>query len=183
MKYITFGGDGRLNGRYDSDINTVIPVDAVVVEDDLFLLTITLTSGYWELVDGVVTHTIPLPPSLAIVASSNIAATHLRINIAYQTAVDTITAGYPVGEISSWFQQAAEATAWTANNSAPTPWIDAAAAARGITKAVLITLIMGNASGFTPIHGALTGKRQGLRDAIDALGPLATKEQLDAIQW
>ena len=111
------------------------------------------------------------------------AAAHARINRQYEIAVNALTAGYPQPEIDSWEKQESEARAWLANNSIATPWIDGAAAARGITKAALIALIIGNANALAPLHGALTGKRQKLRDEINALGHNATQEQLNLIVW
>lgn len=121
----------------------------------------------------------PPPPTPAQL----IAAAHARINTAYQSAVNTVTAGYPADEISSWPKQESEARAWLADNTVATPWLDSASAARGITKADLVTRIMDNAALFTTAHGQLTGKRQKLRDEIDALGPNPAQSQLDAIQW
>lgn len=121
----------------------------------------------------------PPPPTPAQL----IAAAHARINAAYQSAVNAVTAGYPADEISSWPKQESEARAWLAGNTAATPWLDSASTARGITKADLVTRIMDNVSLFTAAHGQLTGKRQKLRDEIDALGSNPTQSQLDAIQW
>ncbi len=116
-------------------------------------------------------------------SENHIAAAHERINSAYEAAVADLTAGYPQSEIASWDKQEAEARALYADGNAVTPWIDGAAAARGIDRIALAVLIISNANALLPFHGALTGKRQKLRDAIDALGSEATQEQLDAIQW
>lgn len=124
----------------------------------------------------------PPPPSEPTPAEL-IAAAHDRINAVYTAAVKTLTAGYPDMEIASWPKQEAEARAWAADNNASTPWIDAATDARGITRSVLAEMIIFQADAFAPLHAALTGKRQALRDAIDALGEEPTQEQLDAIQW
>ena len=106
-----------------------------------------------------------------------------RINTAYEIAVRAITAGYPDGEVASWPKQETEARAWLASNATPTPWIDAAATVRGITKADLVSKIISNAELFAAASGQLSGKRQKLRDQISALGDNPTQEQLDAIQW
>jgi hypothetical protein len=71
-KYATFGPDGILNGRYDSDINTVIPENAVPLTDQQFSQSITDQTGYLELIGGTITWTtrpVPqlpdsLPPSI-----------------------------------------------------------------------------------------------------------------------
>lgn len=112
-----------------------------------------------------------------------IAQAHERINTGYESAVKALTAGYPDTEISSWPKQEAEARAYFVNNATPTPWIDSAARSRGIFKDQLVVLIIQNADALAPLHGALTGKRQILRDRIDALGDHPSAEQLDAIQW
>jgi len=123
---------------------------------------------------------ITSPPSSA---AEMITTAQDRISTAYQAAVDALTAGYPQDEIASWPKQETEARAWLADNTVSTPWVDAAAASRGIAKADFVTLIIGNADALAPLHGALTGKRQKLRDEITALGSTPTQAQLDAIQW
>lgn len=115
--------------------------------------------------------------------AESIAAAHARINRAYEIAVNALTAGYPENEIASWPKQEAEARAWLAEGSALTPWIDSAATARGISKPDFVNLIITNANALAPLHGALSGKRQYLRDQIDALGNNPTAEQLNTIQW
>lgn len=121
----------------------------------------------------------PPPPT----ASELIAFAHSRINAAYSAAVAALTSGYPQNEIDSWPKQEQEARAWTADNAVATPWIDSAAASRGIVKADFVALVIANADALAPLHGALTGKRQKLRDQIDALGSSPTQAQLDSIIW
>lgn len=123
------------------------------------------------------------PPPAEPTPAENKAAAHARINAAYEAAVNALTAGYPDTEIASWPKQENEARAWLANNTAATPWVDGAVTARGIAKADLINLIIGNADALAPLHGQLSGKRQSKRDQIDALGDSPTVGQLDAIQW
>lgn len=106
-----------------------------------------------------------------------------RIDAAYRHATDALKAGYPDDETRSWPLQETEARAWLQNPDAATPWLDAAANARGLSKAELAGRIMANATSFASAHGQLTGKRQKLRDQIAALGDNALEEQLDAIQW
>ena len=68
MKYATFDGSGKLNGRYDSSIHTSIPNGAVELSDEAFLQTINETDGIWKLVNGVVTKTA-FPPVAPVVPS------------------------------------------------------------------------------------------------------------------
>jgi hypothetical protein len=106
-----------------------------------------------------------------------------RIDAAYRDATEALKAGYPHDETRSWPLQETEARAWLQNPDAATPWLDAAANARGLSKAELAGRIMANAASFASAHGQLTGKRQKLRDQIIALGDNALEEQLDTIQW
>lgn len=106
-----------------------------------------------------------------------------RIDAAYQDAVSALKAGYPDDETRSWPMQEAEARAWLQNPDTATPWLDAAASARGFSKIELVDRIVAHAATFASTHGLLTGKRQKLRDQITALGDNPLKEQLEAIQW
>ena len=127
--------------------------------------------------------TAAAPTPGAANAQQRIAAAHARINTAYEASVAALISGYPPNEVASWPKQEAEARAWIKDNAAPTPWIDSAAATRGISKADFVAKVIEQADALAPMHGALSGKRQNLRDQIDALGPNATAQQLDTIQW
>lgn len=143
-------------------------------------LELTTIDGYQEFIDlWDAAAPVVVPPTPA----EQKAAAHARINAAYEVAVNALTAGYPKTEIDSWAKQETEARAWMADNSTSTPWIDSAAGARGIEKSAFVSLVIANADALAPLHGALTGKRQNLRDAINALGENPTQERLDAIQW
>lgn len=148
--------------------------------DDLTNAPLTSITPFQVFVDR---WTAAAPQPSASAAQRLIASTHARINAAYEAAVMSLISGYPQNEVASWPKQEAEARAWLADNSAPTPWIDGAMFARGVSKAELVLKIIVQADQLAPLHGALTGKRQMLRDQIDALGPNATAEQLNAIQW
>lgn len=110
-------------------------------------------------------------------------AAHQRINAAYEAEIAALTADYPASEVSSWAKQEEDARAILADPDARVPWLRSAALARGIAPGYLAALIIQKAEEFAPVHGALTGKRQQLRDQIEALGDTATQEQADAIQW
>ncbi|MBN9126161.1 MAG: hypothetical protein J0I90_01040 [Nitrosospira sp.] len=118
---------------------------------------------------------LPTPTAADLIADA-----HSRINTAYEAAVKALTAGYPEDEIASWPKQEDEARAFGTKD---TPWINSAAQARGIAPAALASLIIANADALAPLHGALTGKRQLLRDQINALGANPSQAALDAIQW
>lgn len=157
-------------------------VSGHVEYDDMANAELTGISDFQEFIDAW-NMPAPLPIKPAPSSDEMKAGALSRINAAYQASVDALTAGYPDGEIASWPKQEEEARAYVANNSASTPWMDAAVAARGITKADLATKIIANADLFTAASGQLSGKRQRLRDQILALGDSVTQAQLDAIQW
>lgn len=106
-----------------------------------------------------------------------------RINAAYQSAVEALTADYPEEEVKSWPIQEMEARAWLSDPQVATPWLDGAAAERSMSKAELTTKITVKAATFARAHGQLTGKTQKLRDRIAALGDFPTRQQLDDIEW
>lgn len=125
----------------------------------------------------------PIPKPVIIGPYEMITAAQVRIDAAYIGAVEYITGKYPAQEKVSWPRQESEARAWLIDNSTPTPFIDAAAAAREKPKPELIAGIIRKADALAPLHGALTGKRKALMDQIAALGPVPAQEQLNLIQW
>ncbi|WLH36819.1 DUF4376 domain-containing protein [Pseudomonas sp. FP2196] len=60
MKFATFDENGTLIGRYDSRIHSVIPENAVELDEAVFLATRADTDGIWKLVDGDVVK-LPVP--------------------------------------------------------------------------------------------------------------------------
>lgn len=123
----------------------------------------------------------PVPP--VITPADRRAEAHERINTAYELAVNALTAGYPSNEIASWPKQEQEARALMADPTTPTPWLLGAATSRGISVNDFAVLVINNANALAPLHGSLTGKRQKLRDQIDALPDNAAQSEFDAIQW
>lgn len=112
---------------------------------------------------------VPLPAQLQ--APSELAA-ELRQALAleYDQRMQIIAAGYPTSERESWPVQTEEGRALAADPAAATPWIDAAALARGIDRAELAQRICAKDDAYRQIHGALTGTRQRIEDQIDAAG-------------
>ncbi|MDH1590682.1 hypothetical protein, partial [Stutzerimonas stutzeri] len=99
-------------------------------------------------------------------------------NSAYESAIAALTADYPPAEIATWERQRAEVLAWAADTAAPTPWIDIAAAARGLDRGEYLTRTLAKAQAFAQASAWLTGRRQGIDDAIRAA---KTPAALDAI--
>ncbi|WP_019703346.1 hypothetical protein [Paracidovorax oryzae] len=88
----------------------------------------------------------------------------------YERRMAVIAAGYPASERESWPVQTQEARLLLADASAAAPWIDAAAAARGLDRLVLAQRIAAKDDAYRVIHGLLTGARQAIEDRIDAAG-------------
>lgn len=97
----------------------------------------------------------------------------------YENRMHVIAADYPPSERESWPVQTSEARALLADSAAVTPWIDAAAAARGLDRVELATRIAAKDAAYRAISGTLTGVRQRIEDEISAAG--AVPEALAAI--
>ena len=102
-----------------------------------------------------------------------------EINAAADAALTMITGQYPRSEIDSWPTQVAEAEAYTADNNAPTPFIDGLVARRpGVTKAELAGRILANATAYKALSADVFGQRQALDDLVDAA---TTVDEVQAI--
>ncbi len=92
-----------------------------------------------------------------------------EINAAYTQAVAVTKIGVPTDEIYTWDIQKLEAEAWQKDNTAPTPFIDGLAAGRGMERELLLEKVLAKVTTYRALTSALTGKRQGLEDAIFAI--------------
>lgn len=101
-----------------------------------------------------------------------------EINIAYQQAIADMTPGYPDDERLTFDKQEQEARAWLADNSTPTPFVDALAAGRQMDKAELVNRIIVKSDAFAIASGLLTGQRQRYEDLLDVA---ETAEEVAAI--
>lgn len=123
-----------------------------------------LWSGRWSVTT--------VPPALDV--TPLIAAN----NAQYSAAIDQLTSDYPPAEIATWERQRAEAVAWGADPAASTPWIDIAAAARGLDRDEYLARTLAKVTAFAGASAYLTGRRQGIDDQIRAA---TTAEELAAI--
>lgn len=80
----------------------------------------------------------------------------------FQSEIKNITGGATPEEIASWETQKLEAFAWTSDNYATTPYIDALLAARnlGETKQELVSKIIGKSNAYAQLHAQALGKYQ-----------------------
>jgi hypothetical protein len=99
-------------------------------------------------------------------------------NAQYDAAISSMTSDYPAAEISTWERQRAEVIAWDADKTAPTPWIDIAATARGLDRGEYLARTLAKVNAFAMASAYLTGRRQGIDDQIRAA---TTAEELAAV--
>ena len=93
-----------------------------------------------------------------------------ELALAYEARMAVIATGYPPSERESWPVQTSEAYALVADPQASTPWIDAAASARGLDRLELAQRIAAKDAQYRVISGTLSGVRQRIEDQIDAAG-------------
>lgn len=101
-------------------------------------------------------------------------------NDAYASATLAITDGYPDLEKDTWPTQDREIKAWQLNNDASTPWIDTAAAIRGLDRLVYIQKTLTKIAQFEQASAFLTGLRQRYEDQIKAATQIT---QIEAIVY
>lgn len=102
-----------------------------------------------------------------------------QCNAGYEEAIGLLTADYPPSEISTWDVQRQEAGAWAADPDAATPWITAAAAARGLDRQVFLERTYSKALAFAQVSAFLTGRRQAIEDAIHAAADASVLAAID----
>ena len=103
---------------------------------------------------------------IAKVASDAKQNTLNQANSAYEAQVLALTAGVPESEKLTWTKQEDEARAWTIDNTANTPLLDAIVSARGIDKATLVDKVIVKADLYAQAIGTLTGQRQAIEDSL-----------------
>lgn len=111
---------------------------------------------------------VPTAEDLAAQAVGTRAELTKENNAKYEAAIGKMTSEYPDAEITTWERQRTEAVAWGADNSAPTPWIDIAAYARGLPRVEYLTRTLAKVIAFAGASAYLTGVRQGIDDQIRA---------------
>lgn len=88
-------------------------------------------------------------------------------NSQYEQATAALTEDYPQLEKDTWPTQDAESAAWLLDPlGASTPWIDRAAAVRGLDREEYLRRTLVKARQFVIMSAWLTGRRQGYEDAI-----------------
>lgn len=102
------------------------------------------------------------------------------INAGFEQAVLGLTTGYPATERLTWPLQQSEVLAWSADSSAPTPYLDGIAAARGIPATEMRQKALTQVHAFLAVTQEFIGVRQRLRDQLDAA---ETAEAIALLVW
>lgn len=135
-------------------------------------------SQYHRLEDGQ--WILPKDRQPHLLADAKAAKLH-RLNDAAQAFIHDAAGldNVPDFEFASWSIQAAEAKAWAAEPSAPTPVLDQIAASRGIPAATLKAAALRKTLAYEHLSAHIAGQRQALQSKIDAA---ETQTALDAIE-
>lgn len=102
-----------------------------------------------------------------------------EINEGFEAACAALTEGYPGTEKLTWPTQHAEAIAWGADPTAPTPYLDGLAVARNIDPLDLREKTLYKVQLFLQASQFLVGTRQWLEDKIN----VASAAELEQIHW
>lgn len=168
------------NGFYTRKIHgDAIPADAVeiTVEEHQTLLE-GQSQGKRIVADESGRPVLQDPPPLTLDEAK--AAKLTEINAACDAEIEAIKVSYPDTEVMTWDKQEGEARALVLDATADTLLIDSIASARGLDRVELANRIIANADQFAMASGASLGKRQALKDEINAA---TTVEQVAEIVW
>ena len=117
---------------------------------------------------------VPPVPTLEEAKAAKLA----EINAAADRAISKLTATYPDREIATFDKQEAEARAYSADSTAPTPFLSALSQARGVGLPELVRRVIAKADAFAVASGSIIGQRQALEDRLNAC---ATLEEVEAL--
>lgn len=99
----------------------------------------------------------------AILAAAPERAKQAAIDLAiseFEAETAAMTASYSQAEIDTFSTQEAEAKAWSFNDTAPTPLLDAIISESGVTKAEIVMTVLNKAAALKVAVGAAIGRKQ-----------------------
>ncbi len=96
------------------------------------------------------------------------AAKFAEIDVDFQHYIDSLTAGWPEGEIKTWNKQESEALALQSNPQAATPTLSMIALQRGISVSDLASRVLRDAAAFSQASGYYVGLRHKARQRVQA---------------
>lgn len=104
-----------------------------------------------------------------------------EINKAADKIMAALISTYPDREISTFDKQEAEARAYMADPTAPTPLLSALAKARGLSMDELVKRVIAKADTFAAASGYIIGQRQALEDQLDTCKTLEEVQSIVVI--
>lgn len=104
-----------------------------------------------------------------------------EINKAADKIMAALISSYPDREISTFDKQEAEARAYMADPTAPTPLLSALAKARGLSMDELVKRVIAKADAFAAASGYIIGQRQALKDQLDTCKTLEEVQSIVVI--
>lgn len=104
-----------------------------------------------------------------------------EINKAADKIMAALISTYPDREISTFDKQEAEARAYMADPTAPTPLLSALAKARGLSMDELVKRVIAKADVFAVASGYIIGQRQALEDQLDTCKTLEEVQSIVVI--
>lgn len=104
-----------------------------------------------------------------------------EINKAANKIMAALISTYPDHEISTFDKQEAEARAYMADPTAPTPLLSALAKARGLSMDELVKRVIAKADVFATASGYIIGQRQALEDQLDTCKTLEEVQSIVVI--
>jgi hypothetical protein len=104
-----------------------------------------------------------------------------EINKAADKIMAALISTYPDREISTFDKQEAEARAYMADPTAPTPLLSALAKARGLSMDELVKRVIAKADAFAAASGYIIGQRQALEDQLDTCKTLEEVQSIVVI--
>lgn len=104
-----------------------------------------------------------------------------EINKAADKIMAALISTYPDREISTFDKQEAEARAYMADPTAPTPLLSALAKARGLSMDELVKRVIAKADALAAASGYIIGQRQALEDQLDTCKTLEEVQSIVVI--
>ena len=163
MKYAIIK-NGVVENIIEAEAEFAEQIGAVIAADDTSI-------GY--LYDGVAFY-----KPLSVVAKLSLPEYKVQKITSIRAHFDGLVAGLKADaapyEVETWAVQTTEYSAWAANNTTPTPYVSALAAARSMTLADLMAKIGAKVAGLASI--------QGMQHALEAaVNAATTQAELDAV--
>lgn len=184
--FVKYYFSSSTNGFYQDDIHPTssIPSDAkeITLQRRDELLSLNADQGKVITADAS-NDPIAVDPDDLMTPAELVDKKLKKINPAYEEAMKLIRSDYPQSEIDGWAEQSTALNEFDAAPSADNILLDELANANGLTRAQMAESIRSKRNAYLMIYGKLTGKRQALRDTLNAIDINAAdaKTQIAAI--